>query len=272
MTTTLRPGTLLLSLYGAYLRELGGWAAVADLITLMGDLEVAPPSVRSAISRMKKAGTLAAEQRDGVAGYALTEEALAMLRDGDQLIYQSTQPATGGWTMVVYSVPETERARRHELRTRLGRLGFGQLSAGVWIAPDAAADRLAMMLRRTGLERYVTTWTARPEDPASIEARIHDAWDLEALAGGYRAFIAECGPTLTGVVDDRTAFTTYLRLLSRWRRLPFMDPGLPASLLPASWPGGEARRLFTQARDTLEAAGRRHVVATVRVTAVGSAP
>lgn len=272
MTDRLRPRTLLLSLYGAYLRDLGGWAAVADLISLMGDLDVAAPSVRSAISRMKQAGTLAAEQRDGVAGYVLSEDAVAMLRDGDQLIYQAIEPGNGEWTMVVYSVPETERARRHELRTRLGRLGFGQLSPGVWIAPGAATDRLAAMLHGTGLDRYVTTWTSRPDDPASIEARIDDAWDLDALAAAYRAFIREYGPTLAVVEDDRSAFATYLRLLSHWRRLPFMDPGLPTSLLPGSWPGGEARRLFAHARDTLEAPGRRHVEATVGTTLVRPSP
>jgi phenylacetic acid degradation operon negative regulatory protein len=267
-----RPRSLLLTLYGAYLRDLGGWAAVADLVTLLEDVDVAPQSTRSAISRMKQAGTLEAERRNGVAGYALTDEAVAMLRDGDQVIYHSIEPPNGEWAMVVFSVPEAQRGRRHQLRKRLTRLGFGQLSSGVWIAPHPALRRLGRMLRSTGLDQYVTTWTARPEDASAIEDRAGEAWDLGALASAYREFSATYDGVIDTPMDDRDAFATYLRMLSHWRRLPFMDPGLPPALLPQPWPGAEARALFTRSKEALEPAGRRHVMATLGVTPSLQAP
>ena len=271
--SALRPRALLLTLYGAYLRDVGGWAPVADLVTLMEDVDVSAHSTRSAISRMKQAGFLAADQRHGAAGYALTEEATAILRDGDDRIYHSIEPADAGgdWIMVVYSVPEAERAKRHQLRTRLARLGFGQLTSGVWIAPKGAAPHLRRMLHTTGLDGYVTTWTGRPADPFSIERWVADAWDLSGLAASYRDFAAEHEPVVAALedqaADDRAAFSAYMRLLSHWRRLPFMDPGLPSELLPSPWPGIEAREVFARAREALEPRGRRHVMATIGVTA-----
>jgi phenylacetic acid degradation operon negative regulatory protein len=269
----LQPRALLLTLYGAYLRDLGGWAAVADLVTLMEDVEVGAHSTRSAISRMKQGGFLIAERRHGVAGYVLTEEATAMLQEGDERIYQVIEQADadGDWIMVVFSVPEEERAQRHRLRSRLAWLGFGQLSSGVWIAPSSTAPHARRMLERTGLDGYVTTWIGRPDDPASIEDWIGDAWDLSGLAAAYRDFAAAHEPVVAALeseaADDRAAFAAYLRLLSHWRRLPFMDPGLPRRFLPSPWPGDHAREVFARGRDALEEPGRRHVMATVGAAA-----
>lgn len=41
-----------------------------------------------------------------------------------------------------------------------------------------------------------------------------------------------------------------LQLVHAWRKLLFLDPGLPAELLPADWPGFAAAEVF---RDTYEA-------------------
>ena len=272
MSTVLPPRALLLSLYGAYLRDLGGWAAVADLVSLLEDVEISAQSTRSAISRMKQAGFLAAERRDGIAGYSLTDEATEMLRGGDELIYHPIERSDGEWVMVVFSVPEAQRSRRHQLRSRLGWLGFGQLTSGVWIAPSGAGRRLFPMLRTTGLDRYATIWTGRPVAPSSIDEWVGDAWDLEALAAAYRAFIDEYEPMVDEPKDDRAAFATYLRLLSHWRRLPFMDPGLPAELLPSPWPGDAAGAVFARAREELEPRGRRHVMVTFELSPALPAP
>ena len=47
-----------------------------------------------------------------------------------------------------------------------------------------------------------------------------------------------------GEDEGRAAFVDYVFTLTQWRRLPFLDPGLPAELLPDGWPGHEASRAF----------------------------
>ncbi len=57
-TVSARPRSLILYVYGGFVRRLGGWLAVADLITLMRDLGVDAQGVRGAVARMKHGGLL----------------------------------------------------------------------------------------------------------------------------------------------------------------------------------------------------------------------
>jgi phenylacetic acid degradation operon negative regulatory protein len=43
------PRSLLMTFFGAFLRRLGGWIAVADLIALMAELGLDAQSVRSSV-------------------------------------------------------------------------------------------------------------------------------------------------------------------------------------------------------------------------------
>jgi phenylacetic acid degradation operon negative regulatory protein len=51
----------------------------------------------------------------------------------------------------------------------------------------------------------------------------------------------------------------YVHVLTEWRRLPYLDPGLPPELLPEKWPGARAAELFFDLRALLEERSRRHV-------------
>jgi len=146
-----QPKSFILDVYGSCVRQLGGWLAIAELVDIMADLGQDSQAVRSSISRMKKSGLLRAETRRGSAGYALTEQALEILDDGDVRIFHSEQPAVlaDGWAMAVFSVPENEREQRHQLRSRLIWLGFGQVAPGVWIAPRRVLTETRRLLQRT---------------------------------------------------------------------------------------------------------------------------
>src|SRR6266511_4232982 len=152
-----RPKSLILDLYGAYIRRLGGWMAVSNLITLMGQLGVDEQAVRSAVSRMTRRGLLVQETLAGVRGYRLSDEALRVVTEGDRRIFSTIQPARleDGWIVVAFSVPEDERDRRHVLRSRLTWMGFGMVANGVWMAPRRMLPELRDTVRRLEFERYV---------------------------------------------------------------------------------------------------------------------
>ena len=48
-------------------------------------------------------------------------------------------------------------------------------------------------------------------------------------------------------------------MLTDWRRLPYLDPGLPAELLPDGWIGIRAADLFFALRSLLEEPARAYV-------------
>ena len=51
------------------------------------------------------------------------------------------------------------------------------------------------------------------------------------------------------------AYRDYLLALDDWRHLPYTDPGLPAGLLPADWPGTRSASVFRALHKRLRDAG-----------------
>jgi phenylacetic acid degradation operon negative regulatory protein len=260
---------LIVTIYGLYARSDGGWLSIASLIRLLADLGVDEPAVRSAISRLKRRGILLARRQDGSAGYQLSAEALAILREGDARIFRTHRATIAdGWLLAVFSVPESERHRRHVLRSELARLGFGMVAPGVWIVPAHPEDTTAETLRRLGLDSYADLFRAEHLAFGDPSAKIRGWWDLDELERRYEAFIQACEPTLrrweqsdgtAGSAVGREAFADYVRALTDWRRLPYSDPGLPAELLPPDWIGLRATEAFFTLRSLLEEPARAYV-------------
>jgi len=259
-----QPRQLIVTVYGLYSRAEGGWMSVASLIGLLTDLGVDEPAVRSSISRLKRRGILRASRRGGAAGYALSDEALAILREGDRRIFRRERAAVGdGWLLAVFSVPEAERHKRHVLRSHLSRLGFGTAAPGMWIAPAHLQEATADMLRRLGLDAYADLFRADHIAFGDVAAKVRQWWDLDQLDRLYSQFVGTHGPLLrrwrARPAGQREAFADYVRVLTDWRQLPYLDPGLPAELLPADWAGIRAAELFFTLRAELEEAARAHV-------------
>ncbi|MEU6760683.1 PaaX family transcriptional regulator C-terminal domain-containing protein, partial [Streptomyces sp. NPDC046685] len=60
-------------------------------------------------------------------------------------------------------------------------------------------------------------------------------------------------------LDPAEAFRHYVPMLTQWRRLPYLDPGLPSELLPADWNAARARQVFQQLHGVLLEPSLRHV-------------
>ncbi|ALG14699.1 PaaX family transcriptional regulator C-terminal domain-containing protein [Kibdelosporangium phytohabitans] len=257
---TAQPRHLIVTVYGLYARGEGGWMSVARLIGLMADLGVDQAAVRSSISRLKRRGMLRPRRQGGAAGYELSEEGLAILKEGDRRIFnQDRATLADGWLLAVFSVPESERNKRHTLRTQLTRLGFGTTAPGVWIAPAHLSGATEDMLRRLDLSGYADLFHSHHLAFGDLAGKVRRWWDLDQLERLYAEFVHTHSPAGTAG-DDRAAFATYVRLLTDWRRLPYLDPGLPAELLPDNWVGIRAADLFFTLQAQLARPAERHAV------------
>lgn len=278
-----QPRALIVTLYGLYARDGrtgpavtassgsagsggAGWLPIALLVRLLAELGVDEPAVRSAISRLKRRGFVVAARRDGVAGYGLSALGDRVLAEGDARIFAPTEPRlSDGWVLAVFSVPETERAKRHTLRAQLGALGYGACAPGVWIAPAHRFELTVASLRQHGLTPYVDLFRAQHLAFGDIGEHARAWWDLAAVAGAYQDFVREyrelaAAPAPAG---DAGAFASWIRALTAWRRLPYLDPGLPVELLPPGWPAGPARDVFASIQDRLASPAREFVGAAV---------
>ena len=126
------------------------------------------------------------------------------------------------------------------------------------------------MLERTAWPAYVNLFRAEYLAFGDVREQVGRWWDLDRLEQLYQAFLDSAGPVLErwrgrgrprrGTGGARP-FADYVRALTAWRRLPFLDPGLPAELLPAGWNGLRADRAFGRLKDRLAGPARAHVLA-----------
>ncbi|WP_069387297.1 PaaX family transcriptional regulator [Cellulosimicrobium cellulans] len=253
-----RPGSttsLLRTVVGLYLRDVGGRVATADLVALLDAAGVPSSGARSAISRVKAKGLLDADTVDGRPGYRLAPGTDAMLARGDRRIFAYRQQADGDpWCLVSFSIPEGRRDARHQLRRHLGWIGCGTVADGLWIAPGHLTAEVEEILDHLGLRDAATLF---PSGTPRLAGSFADAaarwWDLDRLAALHRVFLdRHDGAAAPGAATSpRDAFARWVRAVDDWRVIPYLDPGLPPSALPRDWPGTASVALFADLRARL---------------------
>jgi phenylacetic acid degradation operon negative regulatory protein len=263
-----QPRRLIVTIYGLYARSEQNWLSVAALVRMMADLGVEGPAVRASVSRLNRRGVLHSVRPGGTAGYALSASSLKVLRQGDTRIFDRHRAALeDGWVLLVFSVPEKERNKRHELRTRLTTLGFGTVASGVWIAPGHLVEEARDVLISRGLDRYVDIFRAEYLAFADIDKMVGQWWDLNLLSDQYGQFIDRYATLSKRLgresITNLEAFVEYIPMLTSWRRLPYLDPGLPIELLPARWNGITAAKLFFELNDYLAVPAHHHALSLV---------
>jgi phenylacetic acid degradation operon negative regulatory protein len=169
-----------------------------------------------------------------------------LLTEGAERIYGfgSGEPSWDGrWLVLLVSIPESLRDLRHRLRTRLAWAGFGSPTPGVWITPRPEVEAEAkLILSELALPNPVMSFVAGYGGLGREQEMVIAAWDLDDLGLRYEGFIAEFSRLAPRTGDD--VFRAQTRLVHEWRRFQFLDPQLPAELLPKRWIGARATKLF----------------------------
>jgi phenylacetic acid degradation operon negative regulatory protein len=250
----------LFDLYGDHLRarqdDFRGQVPVAALVRLLAPLGVHAPAVRTAVSRMVRQGWLNAVRLPSGPGYALTPRAVRRLDEAADRIYRTSQHTwDGSWHLLVVS-PPASRSDRERLHAQLQYLGYGAISSTTWISPRPAAELDATLAEAAArAERFTAV------HDGDSQALIARAWDLDGLARAYTRFLDEASGLLSSLdaSTDEGAFAARSELVHQWRKFLFVDPGLPAALLPPDWPGKKAAEWFDGEADRLLPAARRFV-------------
>jgi phenylacetic acid degradation operon negative regulatory protein len=263
-----RPGSavsLLRTVVGLYLREVGGWMPTDAYLAFLGALGIAVPQARTALSRVKQRGLLISEAHDGVAGLALAPGAAAMLARGDRRIHEPRSMAPDAeWCLIVFSIPEAMRDARHQLRRQLRWIGCGAVESGVWICPEFLREEVEDVVAGLGLAEHVVLFTARglPAGPVAA-GQVGRWWDLDAIAQLHREFIDSQASVPEASTGPGESFAAYVGCIDAWRMIPYLDPGLPAELLPDDWPGPECIALFRRIREVHAGPSREFVQKTL---------
>lgn len=238
--------SLLMTLLGEFVLPRDGEAWTSALIRTLAVLGVEEKSARQALARTAAEGWLTAHRQGRRVRWQLTQAGGRLLTEGAQRIYSfgaRPQPWDQTWLVIIITAPELRREQRHRLRTRLAWAGFGSPAPDVWITPvagrEAEASQILAELGLAGQAMSLRASYGAIGQPASVVAR---AWDLDAVVAGYDAFIGEFAGLRPG--PGNPSLIAQTRLVHEWRRFPFLDPQLPAELLPAQWSGTRAAALF----------------------------
>lgn len=263
-----RLAQLIITIFGLYARAEGNWMSVASVVALMSDLGGEGQAARSAISRLKRRGVLLSERHADGAGYSLSATTLEVLAEGDVRIFERSRATVDdGWVLVVFSVPESERDKRHALRSSLTRLGFGTAAPGVWVAPGNLVAETRHALERRRLFEYVDIFAGQYFAFGDPRAKVRSWWNLEELTQMYSEFLQRYRSALyrstAEQLSPQEAFQIYVPMLTQWRRLPYRDPGLPLSLLPPAWNGESAGDLFDELNQALRPLAEKHAQAVI---------
>ncbi len=256
LTVTFRPQDATLTLYGDYLLKRGGEIGIGSLIKLLGSLGLSQQAVRSAVSRMCRAGLLKVRRVGRKSYYSLTEDGHQLLTKGAKRIFERKNSHwDGSWNIVTYSIPEQKRQARDRLRLELSWMGYGALTEATWISPYELAKEAEELGERLKIREYLQIFQARNQGLTDPKKMVSLGWDLSRIHQKYASFTQKYQPKLEShlrrsrageTIEPSECFVERFGLIHEYRKLPFFDPDLPAELLPEDWLRPKAAALFRE--------------------------
>jgi phenylacetic acid degradation operon negative regulatory protein len=235
---------------------------IAQLVDLMADLGTDPAAVRSAIMRLKQKGFLTAQKMGAGSIYRLSEPVRDLFEEDHLRMFSRVRAdRRDNWTMVVFSIPESEREKRHALRTLLVRLGFGNVTSGVWITPGVMRQEAQHALKRAGLLSFVDMFSVDADSVDNPVHKIRSWWQLDTIEAQFRSFLQRWRPLTREALaklDPAEQFRHYVLLLTDWRKIAYLDPGIPIDYLPNGFLGIDAETLFASLNDSIKPGADAH--------------
>jgi phenylacetic acid degradation operon negative regulatory protein len=253
------PPSLLLTLLGDYWWHQNQQLPSAALVELLHEFGVTEMAARQALSRLVKQDFLASTKSGRNTFYGLTGRAKRILTsEAGRIFAFGTEPEhwDGLWSVIAFSIPETSRSVRENLRGRLRALGFAPLYDGMWVSPQPRLEEGLAALAELGVDNATalraTVFDGSPEQSLPVKA-----WNLDETRCLYEDFIAASrrlqDRLAAGTLSGAEALIARTQLMDSWRSFPRQDPRLPAEVLPPDWPLGRARALFIETYAALAA-------------------
>lgn len=243
--------SLLLTLLGEFVRPGGRAVWTATLVQAMGGIGITEKSARQAIARAGASGWIEAHRIGRETCWVLTARGRRIIDEGAQRVQSMsrTAPWDGRWLVVAISLPESHRPERIKLYRALSWAGFGNPMPGLWVNPHTEReDETHRVVEQLGLSTFTCAFAGSGLRFGLTDRQlVEKSWDLESVAAHYDLLREQFGK-LRPRSDDSILFT-HVKLVNAWQRVPFIDPGLPAALLPSRWRGREVAAKLESLRE-----------------------
>ena len=280
----IQAGSLITTVFGDAILPRGGRVSLGSMIQLLQPLGVNERLVRTAVYRLVKEEWLQSEALGRKTDYMLTPSGRSRFDEASRQIYAADIPGWDRRWRLILIVGELDVRLREQLRRALFWHGFGETATGGFVHPTADLEIVMEGLASEGLEAVrahlmpMVAVNARAPHCASDIDMVQKAWNLTDLASSYEGFLQKYEPIRDALlvgsleeVSEENAFLVRTLLIHDVRRLLLRDPQLPESLLPADWPGSQARLLCRDLYRKLLTLSERHLDANVRLSS-GTVP
>jgi phenylacetic acid degradation operon negative regulatory protein len=150
------------------------------------------------------------------------------------------------WTVVQLRFSSRQRTERERVVAALHAGGFRSPMPGVFMHPRGLIGEMESIATEVGHE-HVMVFSGRRVGGPDDGAFVRGLWDVEGLERRYRSFLLTWrGDTRRRQWRNEEAFAARFALVFSYLDIAWNDPELPATLLPARWPGGRARAMARQ--------------------------
>ncbi len=244
----IRAKSLIATIFGDAVMPHGGVIWLGSLIKLAAPFGINERLVRTAVYRLAKEDWLHVEQVGRRSFYRLSEHGAHAFESADRRIYgRDDANWDGRWRLAVINPAGTSARQRELLRREFIWLGCAPIAPGVFAHPTADQQQLSRVAEDLGLPQVLVTLTADGDTAQQprMQALFTAAAQVESLATQYREFVVQTDRLGTAVDanNGEQAFVLRTLLIHEFRRVLLRDPSLPRALLPADWPGIQAREM-----------------------------
>lgn len=247
---TVQPQSLFFALAGVHMLDDPRPLSGASIVFVMGQLGVGESAARSVLQRMSAKKFIVRHKEGRKTYYILSDRGRSVLREGQEKMFAGWQPQNwdGQWTFVRIQVPESKRALRHQMASRLSWAGFAQVDGGPWVAPGPH-DVVAILGPGVSELSPIVVY-GMPQLPTTEEALV-GAFDLSELAAEYEEFGEKWRSVDPESLSPVGALVRRVELHFDWLTLNRTDPQLPTELLPERWQGAVQTGLFRNVNNEL---------------------
>lgn len=208
------------------------YATLDFLYEFASFFSIAPGTVRTNLSRMKKDGYVLAAGSDGDIRYRVSALQLETMHN----LMKRKKARGKGYKIAVYSFEREQEKKRTKARSILEYAGFVRFAQNIFINVEIDDRELRKTLAQSGVGENVSIFDVPKIGEAETAAFVR-AWDIPARAAFIASFLSDARAYLAEAADSDGTF--FARLGYAWvayiTHVYLTEPPLPDELLPKDY-------------------------------------
>ncbi|MEI6040240.1 MAG: hypothetical protein WCP93_02720 [Candidatus Berkelbacteria bacterium] len=144
---------------------------------------------RGALAKLKSLGFIEKNSKNKEISYKITKKGESYI-DDILGVLKSKGSWDKKWRLVMFEVPETNRALRDKLRRQLSALGLGTLQASVWISPHDVLEKIQEINNQLPAETQLKYFEVS-STPNLNQQIIEKSWNIPSINDELTKFIKD---------------------------------------------------------------------------------